>query len=578
MDTASNDEDFSDSEEQQKEEGIEDEVDDELQPLQLRRDQTAADAGHSAMGQQEQQEQRLVRSSSTTGLSLSRKSSQRRLSIKEQRRAVALARFKKMSRIVIVMINWIHAVLKRTDYKEDENIRVADTLKGFETDDSGLSFDLSYFRAKKEIDLTGEMKYILRMEPQDRSDEQVQTLMYGLQNLPTFNEYPLSIQEKLSRVAFYYSVPAGRLIIRQGHTGINFYIIISGKALVNVMKEDRESGETRSSIVARLGQGQSFGEIALLHQVTRTASIVSQTPMQLLAIGRDDFHDIFMRAQPGRRPAHIEFLLSCEFMRHFPEEQLLKQPNACLLTFYRRNAIVVPDSKASEYIVVVKSGSCKVLKRLEVNDTDEPTVVKERSDFQNKLNIGRNEPKVNTGLRKTAASGSEKQQVQTPNQQLFDVSVSKKRLALNSALGNNSRVVEVTRQQTAPDFDAIAKKQQEPVEQVKKSVAVQISTLKPGDVFGLSNVVFKGEKNLEIEESASVSLISNGSECLLFQKTFFVQHANELLKKHVKELARPYLEEGVFENNYYRQMAWDRYRRGLFSSTLSEITIRKNDS
>lgn len=50
-------------------------------------------------------------------------------------------------------------------------------------------------------------------------------------------------------------------------------------------------------------------ELALLHHSTRTATVVSQDNVQLLAIGRDDFFDIFMSGQgPGEIPQHIAFI------------------------------------------------------------------------------------------------------------------------------------------------------------------------------------------------------------------------------------------------------------------------------
>ena len=49
-------------------------------------------------------------------------------------------------------------------------------------------------------------------------------------------------------------------------------------------------------------------ELALLHHSRRTATVVSQDPVQLLAVGRDDFFDIFMSGQgPDGIPEHIKF-------------------------------------------------------------------------------------------------------------------------------------------------------------------------------------------------------------------------------------------------------------------------------
>jgi cAMP-dependent protein kinase regulator len=72
--------------------------------------------------------------------------------------------------------------------------------------------------------------------------------------------------------------PAGELVFRQGDPGHELYIIVSGK--VAVMAPDE---------IARLGEGSFFGEIALLTNRGRTASVRACTNTELLAIPRPLF-------------------------------------------------------------------------------------------------------------------------------------------------------------------------------------------------------------------------------------------------------------------------------------------------
>jgi ATP-binding cassette subfamily B protein len=77
----------------------------------------------------------------------------------------------------------------------------------------------------------------------------------------------------------------GREIVRQNDEGDKFYIIVRGK--VTVKHLDNSGTET---IVATLVDGDHFGEIALIRNVPRTASVISQTPCILLTLTRDHFH------------------------------------------------------------------------------------------------------------------------------------------------------------------------------------------------------------------------------------------------------------------------------------------------
>ena len=68
----------------------------------------------------------------------------------------------------------------------------------------------------------------------------------------------------------------------------------------------------------------------------RTATVVSQDSVQLLAIGRDDFFDIFMsRSGPDGLPDHIRFVSQLDFMKDWPIQNLLEHPECCLFHFFK---------------------------------------------------------------------------------------------------------------------------------------------------------------------------------------------------------------------------------------------------
>jgi CRP-like cAMP-binding protein len=100
-----------------------------------------------------------------------------------------------------------------------------------------------------------------------------------LAQLPVFADVPRTALERLARLATQLQVPGGETIVAQGEPGDRFYAISSGVVEVSIDGHH----------VRQLTAGDSFGEIALLRDVPRTATVRSLGAADLLAIERDDF-------------------------------------------------------------------------------------------------------------------------------------------------------------------------------------------------------------------------------------------------------------------------------------------------
>jgi CRP-like cAMP-binding protein len=80
---------------------------------------------------------------------------------------------------------------------------------------------------------------------------------------------------KLAALVDECDVPDGTVLVRQGDIGRSSYLIVEGWAAVSV------SG----SAIAALGPGDHIGEMALLDNQPRSATVTAKSPMRLLEIG-----------------------------------------------------------------------------------------------------------------------------------------------------------------------------------------------------------------------------------------------------------------------------------------------------
>jgi CRP/FNR family transcriptional regulator, cyclic AMP receptor protein len=76
-------------------------------------------------------------------------------------------------------------------------------------------------------------------------------------------------------------LPAGKVLTEKGKSGGDFFIILQGQAEVDADRGKR-----------MLGPGDFFGEIALIDNGPRTATVKATTPMRCLVLGNEQFRDV----------------------------------------------------------------------------------------------------------------------------------------------------------------------------------------------------------------------------------------------------------------------------------------------
>ena len=103
-----------------------------------------------------------------------------------------------------------------------------------------------------------------------------------LQQVPMFSALSKRDLQLLARRAEDVRVPAGKVLVNEGETGHEFFVILDGTARVT----------RRGKRVATLGPGSAFGELALLDKAPRNATVIAETPMELVVLGQREFAGI----------------------------------------------------------------------------------------------------------------------------------------------------------------------------------------------------------------------------------------------------------------------------------------------
>ncbi len=100
-----------------------------------------------------------------------------------------------------------------------------------------------------------------------------------LAHVPLFSALSKRDLQRVAKASDEVPIRAGQVLVEQGRTGHEFFLILDGEAVVR--RNNRK--------VATLTPGQYFGELAILDRGPRSASVIANTDMRVLVLGQREF-------------------------------------------------------------------------------------------------------------------------------------------------------------------------------------------------------------------------------------------------------------------------------------------------
>ncbi len=133
-----------------------------------------------------------------------------------------------------------------------------------------------------------------------------------LRTIPLFERCSKSDLDHISRISHEREIPADTVVITEGEPGNEFFVVVDGVLAVS------RKGRRRATI----GAGDYVGEMALLSNAPRNATVKTLMPSRLLVISDSDFLDLLDRA------SYLWHKIAAGVADRVPDEDLWAKPAA----------------------------------------------------------------------------------------------------------------------------------------------------------------------------------------------------------------------------------------------------------
>ncbi|XP_062873901.1 cGMP-dependent protein kinase 2 [Trichomycterus rosablanca] len=162
----------------------------------------------------------------------------------------------------------------------------------------------------------------------------------------------------------------GEYVIKQGEPGNHLFVLADGN--LSVYQNNR--------LLTSIAVWTTFGELAILYNCTRTASVRAASNVRTWVLDREVFHNIMRMTAEARHEQHRNFLRSVSLLANLPEDKLTKIVD-CLEEYYDKGDYVIREGEEGNTFYIIANGKIKVTQS--TKGREEPQLINtlEKGDY-----------------------------------------------------------------------------------------------------------------------------------------------------------------------------------------------------
>ena len=152
---------------------------------------------------------------------------------------------------------------------------------------------------------------------------------------------------------------AGDTVIKQGDDGHELFIVGSGKLKCCKLFD----GNTEETYLKTYEAGEVFGELALLYNAPRAASIYAEGEAELYSLDRDTFNHIVKRSTIERREKYEDFLKKIDILAELDSYERQKICDCLQTEEFERGDVIIREGDDGEKFYLIQEGTAEAVKK-----------------------------------------------------------------------------------------------------------------------------------------------------------------------------------------------------------------------
>ena len=201
---------------------------------------------------------------------------------------------------------------------------------------------------KKQVDLSTIPQYA-------KTDEQVSRIEAAISSNLLFSALDAATRKALILSMTERQVPTGESVITQGEDGDFFYIVDSGSLDCFVKAEGHEAPGKK--VVQYVG-GTSFGELALMYNTPRAATIVAAAESNLFAIEREVFRSLILSTYMGKRNRFEQILSEVPLLSSMSSNERAILADAFDEESFADGTTIIKEGEEGSTFYILLEGEC----------------------------------------------------------------------------------------------------------------------------------------------------------------------------------------------------------------------------